>query len=211
MAFGGGQPARRAFGVVHGQSPWPAEAAPPLPDDDEHHRLVARRRSPARESGESLAERGDGGAVGGGNVPRDGPPGEAPWEAPPPPPVAPPPLPVGARGAELDRGRDCRSAAAGFRRRIPLMDAVLDDLQVARYGTALGGCAGAFLGSLPGGGRLDEVIDAEVAFARTIPSSPEGLAGVGDRRRVRIRRARARRAKCRGGGTRRRRRGGCWC
>ena len=57
---------------VHGQSPWAAEAAAPLPDDDEHHRLVARWRSPAHESGESLAERGDGGAVGGGDVPRDG-------------------------------------------------------------------------------------------------------------------------------------------
>ena len=42
------------------------------PDDDEHHRLVARRHSPAHESGESLAERGDGGAVGGGHVPGDG-------------------------------------------------------------------------------------------------------------------------------------------
>ena len=55
-----------------GQSPWAAEAAAPLPDDDEHHRLVARGRSPAHESGESLAERGDGGAVGRGDVPRDG-------------------------------------------------------------------------------------------------------------------------------------------
>ena len=69
---GGGQPARRALGVVHGQSPWSAEAAPPLPDDDEYHRLVARRRSPAHESGKSLAERGDGGTEGGGDVPGDG-------------------------------------------------------------------------------------------------------------------------------------------
>ena len=72
VAVGGGEPARRAVGVVHGQSPWAAEAAAPLPDDDEHHRLVARWRSPAHESGESLGERGDGGAVGGGDVPRDG-------------------------------------------------------------------------------------------------------------------------------------------
>ena len=54
VAVGGGEPARRAVGVVHGQSPWAAEAAAPLPDDDEHHRLVARWRSPAHESGESL-------------------------------------------------------------------------------------------------------------------------------------------------------------
>ena len=37
-----------------------------------HHRLVARGGSPAHGSRESLAERGDGGAVGGGDVPRDG-------------------------------------------------------------------------------------------------------------------------------------------
>ena len=41
VAVGGGKPARRTVGVVHGQSPWAAEAAAPLPDDDEHHRLVA--------------------------------------------------------------------------------------------------------------------------------------------------------------------------
>ena len=72
VAVGGGKPSRGAVGDVHGQSPWPAEAATSLPDDDEHHRLVARRHSPAHESGEPLAERGDGGAVGGGDVPGDG-------------------------------------------------------------------------------------------------------------------------------------------
>ena len=72
VAVGGGEPARRAVRVVHGQSAWASEAAAPLPDDDEHHRLVARGRSPAYESGEPLAERGDGGTVGGGDVPGDG-------------------------------------------------------------------------------------------------------------------------------------------
>ena len=33
VAVGGGKPARRAVGVVHGQSPWAAEVAAPLPDD----------------------------------------------------------------------------------------------------------------------------------------------------------------------------------
>ena len=72
VAVGGGQPAGRAGGVVHGQSPGTAAVAAPLPDDDEHHRLVARGGSPAYGSRESLAERGDGGAVGGGDVPGDG-------------------------------------------------------------------------------------------------------------------------------------------
>ena len=71
VAVGGVEPARGVVGVVHGQSLGPAGAAAPLPDDDEHHRLVARGGSTAHESGEPLAERGDGGAVGCGDVPGD--------------------------------------------------------------------------------------------------------------------------------------------
>ena len=72
VAVGGGQPAGRPDGVVHGQPAGAAEGAPAVPDDDEHHRLVALGRAPADEPGHSLAERGDGGAVGGGDVPGDG-------------------------------------------------------------------------------------------------------------------------------------------
>ena len=72
VAVGGVEPARGVAGAVHGQPPGAAAAAAPLSDDDERHRLVARGGPAADEPGEPLAEREDGGAVGGGDVPGDG-------------------------------------------------------------------------------------------------------------------------------------------
>ena len=56
--------------ICRGQSP--RSAAAPVPDDDEHHRLVTRGGSSAHAARQRLAERRDGGALGGNDVPEDG-------------------------------------------------------------------------------------------------------------------------------------------
>ena len=68
MAVGAGQSAGGPGRAVHRQSPRVARGTAPGPDDDEHHRLVPRGRSSAHPTRQPLAQRRDGGAVGGDDV-----------------------------------------------------------------------------------------------------------------------------------------------